>query len=360
MTLALPADFDAITPAWLTNALQRADTTESTRPLTVIAVRWERIGEQTGFLGRLARLYPTYAAGATGPASIIAKLPTLDPGGLEIGRMLGVWPREARFFDEVAATCNARIPLCYFNGADPGADRYVLLLEDCGPAQPADQVLGATDEQAKSAVDALARLHAQWWGVAKPWPWMPGFDRIGDSPLQGAMRSAIPGFILRYGSQVPAHTIAWLAEFVEQFRDWTTGLSTRPLTLVHADYRLDNLLYDEDGEPTMIDWQTALWGPGAMDLASFCSTSLTVADRRRLEPDLLQRYSAGIAAAGHDVSVAEVTDSYRECLLWWMAIFANNLSRLDPQDQRATTLFDLMIERTFVAAADHDAGAVLR
>jgi hypothetical protein len=42
-----------------------------------------------------------------------------------------------------------------------------------------------------------------------------------------------------------------------------------------------------------------------------------------------------------------------------MAIFANNLSRLDPTDPRSVELFDQMITRTFTAADDWDAGDTL-
>ena len=41
-----------------------------------------------------------------------------------------------------------------------------------------------------------------------------------------------------------------------------------------------------DDTVTMIDWQTVLRGPAAMDLTSFCATSLTVEQRRAGEADL--------------------------------------------------------------------------
>ena len=42
-----------------------------------------------------------------------------------------------------------------------------------------------------------------------------------------------------------------------------------------------------------------------------------------------------------------------------MAIFANNLSRIDPADERGRALFGHMIDRTFRAADDWDAGDLL-
>jgi thiamine kinase-like enzyme len=142
--------------------------------------------------------------------------------------------------------------------------------------------------------------------------------------------------------------------FVDQLPGWATAQGRGPLTLVHADYRLDNLLYGADGTVTIIDWQTALWGPGPMDLASFLATSLTMEKRRHLEGALLSEYAVAVGASEHQVETI-----YRSCLLWWMAIFANNLSRLDPADERAASLFDHMITGTFGAADDWDAGDLL-
>ena len=110
------------------------------------------------------------------------------------------------------------------------------------------------------------------------------------------------------------------------------------------------------GGVTIVDWQTALWGPGPMDLASFLATSLTVEDRRRDEGDLLDHYTA---ALGGRATRDEVESQYRSCLLWWMAIFANNLSRIDPADERGRALFGHMIDRTYRAADDWDAGQLL-
>lgn len=359
MTVDVPQSFDDMTPAWLEAALAESSPGTPVVAAIVASIGFERIGLTTGFLGRLARLTVSYAAGSQGPPTLIAKIPTDDPGGIEVGSMLGVWAREARFFSEVAALCGDQVPRCYYNGADFARGRFALLLQDCGPGQAADQLAGATDQQALAGVDALALLHGQWWGTPRPFPWMPGFDRVGFSPLQAAMRAALKPFAQRFANRVDPQAVTWLAAFVERLPQWASSLSTRPLTLVHADYRLDNLLYNIDGVPTIVDWQTALWGPGAMDLASFCATSLTVEDRRRLEPQLLERYRSGIQAAGQDLSKADLLQSYRECLLWWMAIFANNLSRLDPADERAQRLFEHMIIRTFTAAGDHDAGDVL-
>lgn len=331
MTIAVPSRLDDLTEEWLASALQR--------PVTLLRI--ERIGQNTGFLGVMARLHLS-------DGSLVAKLPTPDPGGRAVGKMLNVWARESAFYAELAARLGDNVPRCHYNGADPGAERWCLLLEDLGDST-ADQISGADADQAHRAIAALAGIHRNF-GPERPVGWLPGFDRPGFGGLQAAIEQSIGPFAARYGDRVPARTLGWLAAFVEDLPGWAERQAEGPLTLVHADYRLDNLVLT-DASAAVIDWQTALWGPGPMDLASFLATSLTVEDRRRYEGDLIAAY-----AAGTGLTTAAVQAGYRSCLRWWMAIFANNLSRIDPAAGRATELFDLTVIRTFTAADDLDAG----
>jgi aminoglycoside phosphotransferase (APT) family kinase protein len=375
VTLAVPAGLEDLTAGWVEVALTEGGQLDG--PVKLRDVERHRIGQATGFLGHLARLTLDYAeppgrpaaAGAADdrPRTVVAKLPTTDPGGRVVGGMLNVWQRESRFFVDLAPRCGPTVPRCWYNGADPAADRWALLLEDRGGGPAADQVRGANDDQATAAVETLARLQAPFWGRPPPVDWLPSFARPGFNPLQAAMASAIPVFTERHGDRVPPRTLEWLRTFVDALPAWAAQQGSGPLTLVHADYRLDNLLFAADGAVTVIDWQTTLFGPGPMDLASFLATSLAVPDRRRLEADLLDTYTATlqvgggrIAGAADDAMTrAEVERRYRSCLLWWMAIFANNLSRIDPADERGRALFEHMIDRTFRAADDWDAGELL-
>ncbi len=331
MTIAVPTRIEDLTEAWLTTALKRR--------VTLLGV--DRIGQSTGFLGVMARL-------RLADGTVVAKLPTADPGGRAVGQMLNVWARESAFYAELAPNLGEAVPACHYNGADREADRWCLLLEDLGDST-ADQIRGATDAEAHRAVAALAAVHDRFAGQ-RPVDWLPGFDRPGFGGLQAAMEQAIEPFAARYGDRVPARTLGWLADFVNDLPGWAERQGHGPLTLVHADYRLDNLVLT-DTHTAVIDWQTALWGPGPMDLASFLATSLTVETRRRHEADLIAVY-----ADRTGLPLAAVEESYRSCLCWWMAIFANNLSRIDPDAGRATELFDHTIIRTFTAADDLDAG----
>ena len=69
--------------------------------------------------------------------------------------------------------------------------------------------------------------------------------------------------------------------------------SGRPQGLVHGDYRLDNMLFGEDGADrplTVVDWQTVTWGPALTDVAYFLGCALPVEQRREHYDALLRAY----------------------------------------------------------------------
>ncbi|MDH4148158.1 MAG: ecdysteroid 22-kinase family protein, partial [Acidimicrobiia bacterium] len=312
---------DQLDPVWVTAALRHGGTLGSDDPV-VAGVELERVGATTGFLGVLARVHlgwsqPGAGAGPTLPRTVVVKLPTADPGGRSVGRMLDVWRREAAFFAELAPALGGAVPRCLFNAAEPDTERYTLLLEDCGPDVDADQVAGATGHQARQAVATLARIQAPFWGGPRATEWLPGFDRPRFEALQGAMAASLGAFTERYAARLPEAGIEAHRRIVAELPAWAQRVAHTPLSLVHADYRLDNLLYRADGSVTVVDWQTTLWGPGAMDLSSLLATSLTIESRRRLEPELIELYMTTLRDAGAVVDEAQVRESYRGCLLWW-------------------------------------------
>jgi aminoglycoside/choline kinase family phosphotransferase len=233
-----------------------------------------------------------------------------------------------------------------------------LLLADAGDTTAPSQHDGATPEQAAAALEEIGRLHRhvgqEQAAGRRPAAWLPGFDRGPLSMLQAAVESAVEPFLARFGDLLPAGGAGLLRRFAPRLAQWGTARSREPLTLVHADYRLDNLVIGAGGEVTVLDWQTALIGPGAMDAASLLATSLTVTERRRHEDELLACYAA---ASGH--TVADVRRGVRQHLLWWMALYANNLSRIDPGDPKGQAMFEDTVQRTFTAALDHEAGELL-
>lgn len=65
-----------------------------------------------------------WAAGAAGPGSLVAKLPSVDPQAARTAASLGAYEREARFYAELAPCTGLSLPAHYGTLGDGG-----LLLE---------------------------------------------------------------------------------------------------------------------------------------------------------------------------------------------------------------------------------------
>jgi hypothetical protein len=163
--VAIPTSLDQLTPAWFSEAL---DTSVATAGV-------HRIAEGEGFMGQLARVALTYGAEGSGPASVVVKIPTADPGGRFVGELMDVWHRESRFYGEIAPQVALRLPEAYVNLCDHEAKQYCLVLEDLAPMTSVDQVVGGTPEMSRVVIDEIARFHATWWGDPRleSLDWMP-------------------------------------------------------------------------------------------------------------------------------------------------------------------------------------------
>ncbi len=362
MTPPLPERPEDLTPELLTALLRDGGHVDGTPDAEVTALDIEPLAAGTAFLGALARLDVTYADPSTPlPNRLIAKTPTTDPGGRAVGEMLNVWAREAMFYSRLAHLIDTPVPVCRANHLGDGD--ALLILDDLHPAAPGDQVEGADISQARAAVTALAELHAPFWGKPRTdeLTWVPGLDTSGTADaLRGAMEAALPRFVERFGSKLPDLGLEWLHRFVPRLGEWRTGLLDRPLTIAHADYRLENMLFEADGSVTVIDWQTAMYTGGPTDLSFFLATNLDVELRRQHETDLIGLYRETLHAAGvAESATAHVADDYRTAHLWWMGMLANNLSSIDTPDERSAALFDAMLTRLYAAAIDGDSGSWL-
>lgn len=326
-------------------------------PIGLAEVLVEPLGPSVGLVGDLARVHLDYTAGV-GPSTVIVKLPTTEPGGRRVGDMLNSYAREVAFYLDAAPVMpDTSLPRCFYAAGDVASERWVLVLEDC-PSDALRLVDGVSLGQAHAVVDSLAALHARWWESADKFAWMPGFDTTGLGGLQEPWLQSLPIFLDRYDALIPKPTGAWVAAFALTLSDWCGKVSTEPLTIVHTDCRTDNLIFNDDSV-TIIDWQTALRGPAAMDVTCFLATSLTIEQRRAHEGSLIERYLGRLAERSVEVDQDWFETSYDENLLWWMGQFGNNLAHLHVDDADTQASLDAMVERTYTAALDREVGRLL-
>jgi hypothetical protein len=343
----------ALTPEWLSAALDA--------PIADVALT--PVG--TGQMCDSIRLHLTYEPGAptdrARPATVVAKLPAADPTSRATALALRNYEIEVRFYQDLAPHLPIRTPRVHYADIDVATASFVLLLEDLAPAQQGDQLAGCSVDQAVVALDELVKLHAPRWGD----PTLADLDWLHRDPegnrafLLGLLPQLWDGFRQRYadrlGPEVHEAGDALFAN-LEGFMTAETG----PWTVVHGDYRLDNLLFGEhDDAVAVVDWQTCAHGPALNDVAYFIGAGLLPDERRAHERDLVRRYHDGLAAAGVDgYDWEQCWDGHRRGT-WSGLIMAVAASMLVERTARGDEMFMVMAHRHARHALDLDAPALL-
>ena len=349
MPVATPVRLTDVTAEWLAEALGVA----------VDGIAMEPIGAGHGFMGELGRVH-VRSSDAAVPSSVIVKLPTSDPGGRMIGEMSRVWEREHCFYRDIAPHLNIRVPAVLVNILEPPC----LVLEDMAPALPGDHVAGATLDQAERAIDLLARHHAAWFEHPQltSFNWMPGLDDPQILTLPDIFAIGWPMFLERFKGELPERVLRWCEQFVVGIPEWIQSHFDDRVTIVHGDFRLDNMFFLDDGSVAVIDWQMSMKAPGQTDLVYFCANNLSVEMRRAHEDALIERYIDGLRAGGvpvDAVTLESVRRGYLEGLLFYAVSFGASLLAIDPANERGSALFDALVHRTFAAVDDHSVGTAM-
>ena len=290
--LTIPRGPEDFTPEWLTQALRsRCSATD----YAVDSFRVETLDTVKGLGSEIARLRLAYVDESEDlPRSLIAKFPAAHPETRAMYARIRSHQREIGFYEEVAGEVPLRTPRCYYTAADSETGDFLLLLEDLFPARIGDQAAGCSQEDAKLAVEGLARLHARCWESSRlyEYEWLPAWDAFADH-YQESYCQCWNLFMERYHDLVPAG-IAEVAELVGRRVARIKHRSAEPpQTLVHGDYRLDNLFFgdsESDLALTVIDWGESVRGRGMYDVAYFLTGSMGTEQRRGQEMTLLRRY----------------------------------------------------------------------
>jgi hypothetical protein len=326
--------------------------------VSVDAVESERIAVGEGFLGELARLH-LKSTDPDAPKTLIAKIPTTDSGMKPLGMMLGVYEREGRFYDEIAPKLQINVPDCLYNGQD-GED-FALLLEDVGHLEGGDHMQGATLDQAYAAIDAAAGVHGRWWRSPEldKLDWVPAPDNPINLSLQDLYASTWPAVIDKFGHHFDEQLIKATEEFIPACSDFLTHYGEEfSMTLVHNDFRLDNMFFDgENGmEMTLIDWQIVGKGDGGGDLVPFLMNNIDTEMRREHETELVERYHRAMNEQGAGyANLQDVKDGLGMSMMFWLTAWGFTSVSAIVSNERAETLFDNVMRRATATARDYEA-----
>lgn len=357
-TLPIADAPEALTADWLTGALRTSGVLTDE---AVVGAEVTPVG--TGQMCDSVRVHLTYDRGTDAPATVVAKLPAADPTSRTTALSLRSYEIEVRFYQQLAPRLPIRTPHVHYSDIDVQTASFVLLMEDLAPARQGDQLLGCTPEQAAVAIDELPKLHAPRWND----PTLAEIDWLHRDPEQARMFmvNLLPmlwsGFRERYAARLgPEVHEAGDALFANLERHMTTP--SEPWTVIHNDYRLDNLLFGpghgDEATIAVVDWQTCSDGPAMTDVAYFIGAGLTPDDRRACERDLVRRYHTALLAAGVEGYDWDRCWHDHRRGTWAGLIMAVAASMLVEQTERGDEMFMTMARRHATHALDLDAPAL--
>ena len=328
-----------------------ADWLASATGLAVDDIAVEQIGAG---IGVMSALYRVRLSGARCPETLVVKLPALAEESVFTSTVLRMYLREAAFFGELAEQAPVRVPACHHATIDPETSEFVLVMEDLGGLRVVDQVLGMEIGDAEQAVDGLAAWHATWWGrglelaergvtvslgdpiykAVLPTVFAEGWDKLGrELTIPDAIKEVGP----RWSDAMPR---------------LVDDLATEPTTMVHGDWRADNLLFQPDGSVAALDFQLIGTARGTYDLAYFITQSLDRADAAQHERSLFDRWVRAVEAAGAPPEDnATAWDDYRRAALFCLVYPVVAWRGMDAGDPRQVDLATTMLDR-FDRAAD--------
>jgi aminoglycoside/choline kinase family phosphotransferase len=353
----VPTTVDALTADWLTAALRDAGTIDSAT--SVRAVRAEQIAEGVGFLSYVYRLH--LDVDGFGPSTLVAKLPT-DTSYLPLAEATGAYAREVRFYADVAPNAPLRAARAHVARQMEGTTDFVLLLDDLGALDAADHLDGLAFERVERVIDAFAEFHAWAWNLGPEATRASVFPALADPVTVGLYTMGVAPGWATHQIHGRASAPGELAEFMADFPQHLPGLLARvsdPPTLLNGDLRADNLFFDADGNPVVVDFQLVMRGAGIWDVAYLIGQGMTPAERDHREKELVQRYVDALVAHGvRDYSFDEAWPQFQAAALAQITFPLCAMLSWDTLTDRARDLLHALMERAFAIIEDTGALSV--
>ncbi len=339
----------------------------------------KRIG--TGQIGQNVRITFTYdspinASAAGAPKTLVAKFMSSDASSRSAGLALGNYEREVNFYRDFAPILRSgtgtippmNVARCWAAEFNAEIQTTILVLDDLAPAEQGDQIAGCTVDEARTALRQAAILHATFWEspLLSSTSWLKDpLDSERAAMLEGMLGMFWPAFKDRYADRLTEAMCTLGDRIAATASRWILARSC-PFTLVHGDYRLDNLLYSPAASPALstpasetsdepsalassalessadepsalassaletstsgssaygynqgssavaVDWQTPAIGVGGTDIGYFVGAGLLAEERRQHERDLVKQWHTDLCTYGiTGYSLDAAWDDYR-------------------------------------------------
>ena len=306
----LITDSSQATAAWLTGVLDKSLDLDGCE-VTSVRVTDRR---ETGY-HVIVWLTLDYSKPIAAPARLVLKYsqPTRKTLVPETGR-------EVTFYNEIARQMdNGPAVRCFDASYSSSRGLVHLLLEDLSESHYGQRAthLPPTLAECREIIDALARLHASWWG-------RPPFELAGAYLVDAAEISRrvsengarINAFAAMLGDRLSDRRRGFISDVLEAMPRLFLRLeSADGMSVVHSDVHIGNFLYPRDADAhgvRIIDWQTWNVDVAVRDLAHMMAFFWFPEHRGQHEVPLLRFYLERLQAHGvRDYTWDKLFDDYR-------------------------------------------------
>ena len=351
----LPLGYDAITPQWLTQVMCRRHPGAE-----VTSLQLGVPDEGTSSRRRIFLQYNTAGWSAGLPSSVFCKSTHTLTSRARIG-CVGFIEAEVNFYRSIRETLAIEAPRCWFANVNEYTFNSIVILHDMtGLVEFCRYDAPISRASAESQIRLLATLHARFdalptpetdYGFLETWAGQFGF--LAETPFKQA---CLRGFE-RAAQVVPPRLFSREAEIFPATLLSAQRHASLPNTIIHSDVHLRNWYVAQSGEMGLNDWQCLCRGHWSRDLAYCLSTSLSIADRRAWERELVTYYLDRLhAAGGPRIEFEFAWRHYRAQLLgalaWWTGTLGQPPNKQDMQPPEISLEF---IKRITTAMDDLDA-----
>ena len=341
--MTFPTSAEALTNTWLAEALQE--------PIDDFDVQY--FGEGAGIMGVVTRVVLHTPAGER---SIIAKFASGAPENRAVADTYNMYGREVMFYRDLADQISMRVPECYFAAINDHNSDFVILMEDIQDMRIGDQVAGCTEAEAELVVASIARMHASTWNIERAALISHNNPAQRDGMIAG-FQMGWPVVSEQFPDLLPDDPERFAAEFPNCVGRLLDTMTQAPVSLCHADVRLDNVFFADD-EIALVDWQSVCTSAPEQDLAYFVTQSLS--DELRQKQDWVANYHRALLDAGvKDYSLDQCRERHRVSALYLASYATVIAGTLDLANERGQALGRTLFGNAMRSLAELDAFALV-
>ena len=352
--MAIPASMANVSAEWVEECIGRG----KLKNINLVP-----IGEGVGMMSSMSIIELEWEGSTNLPSSLVLKLAAENETNRAVSQQFNLYLKEVSYYKDLAPRTTARSPRVYASEIDE-EHNFFLLMEDVSSYRMGSQVEGATVEECELCIDFLVNLHASFWNQLNGIIWLPnmsGSDNAKNMAL--GCEAGWPQLQKIFGKFVPDNIKAKRERYLEAIPSLQAQLDQHPKTLIHGDFRMDNMLFGQAPEHDslmVVDFQGPLKGNGIHDVGYLLSHSAKTEVRREHERNLIERYSSGLIDAGvKDYSFEKAWNDYRIGILYSWTVAVVIAGTMDPANDRGFAWMSKMVERNGTAINDLDCLSLL-